>query len=57
MPHKRYSKTGMAVSIFDHLVFEQRKLLATRTVRNNGRVNAPETRDPGQLSACQITES
>lgn len=43
MPHKRYSKTGMAVSIFDHLVFEQRKLLATRTVRNNGRVNAPET--------------
>lgn len=42
----------MAVSIFDHLEFERRKLLATRTVHDNGRVNAPETWDPVSASVC-----
>lgn len=34
----------MAVSIFDHLEFEQGELLETRTVHDDGRVSAPERR-------------
>lgn len=37
----------MAVSIFDHLECQQRKLLATRAVHNNDRVHASETQDSG----------
>lgn len=47
MPHKHESGAGMAVSIFGHLDFEQRKWLETRTVHNDDRVkkkNAPERR-------------
>lgn len=46
----------MALSIFDRLEFEQRKLLATRTIHNNDRATAPETWDSGHLSTCQTAE-